>query len=310
MRLAVFREQGQVQIGAMSGRWMVDLRRARQYLAPSPLLQELPSDLIGLFRAGDALLAELDEIVRQIAHQLPRDASHLVTNGILQPLDEIEYLPPVQAPGKILCVGLNYPAPGISTGPPAYPVIFGKFANTLVGHGQAILLPKASQQVACEGELALVIGRPGRHIAPEKALEHLAGVTLANDLTACDLESRSSQWMTGKLPDTFTPLGPVLVTLDEIPSLDELVLQTYRNGELVLSGQVGAMFFGARALISYLSGITTLEAGDLILTGSPKGIGDQPAPRVIVHPGDEIAVAIEAVERLVNHAVAEENDDQ
>ena len=310
MQLAAFKDQGQVRIGALSGRWMIDLKRARQHLARGSHFEELPTSLIGLFRAGDDLMAELDEIVRQIVLLPAEDEPNLITNEILRPADGIQYLPPVQAPGKILCVGLNYPVPGALAERSAYPVIFGKFSNTLVGHRQMILLPSASQQVACEGELVLVIGRAGKHIPLERALEHLAGVTLANDLTAIDLESRSSQWMTGKLPDTFTPLGPVLVTLDEIPALEELVLRTYRNGELALSGYTGAMFFGARALISYLSGITTLEAGDLILTGSPKGIDNQPAPRVIVHPGDEIVVEIESIGRLVNHAIVEENDGQ
>jgi 2-keto-4-pentenoate hydratase/2-oxohepta-3-ene-1,7-dioic acid hydratase in catechol pathway len=308
MKLAAFRDNGQVQIGALSGRWMIDLRRACQSPSRGPLRQDLSSHLIDLFCTGDSLLAELDEIVHQIVLLLAEDVQDLIANGTIHPADEIQYLPPVQTPGKILCVGLNYPVPNMPSDRPAYPVIFGKFANTLIGHRQAILLPGASQQVACEGELALVIGRAGRHIPLEKALDHVAGVTLANDLTAIDLENRSSQWMTGKLPDTFTPLGPALVTLDEIPDLDDLILRTYRNGVLELSGRTGAMFFGARELINYLSGITTLEVGDLILTGSPKGIDDRPASRVIVNPGDEIVVEIESIGRLVNHALAEEND--
>jgi 2-keto-4-pentenoate hydratase/2-oxohepta-3-ene-1,7-dioic acid hydratase in catechol pathway len=310
MRLATFQDAGQVRIGALNGRWMIDLKRARQYLAHGPLHQGFPSDMMGLLRAGDRLLAELSGLFHQIAVQLPKNEPDLLAVGIVLPMDEIQYLPPVQAPGKILCVGLNYPMPGIPADRPAYPVIFGKFANTLVGHRQTVILPRVSEQVACEGELALVISKAGRHIPLEKSLDHLAGVTLANDLTASDLENRSSQWMTGKLPDTFTPLGPALVTLDEIPALDELVLRTYRNGELVLSGHTGTMLHNARELISYLSGITTLEVGDLILTGSPKGIGNQPVPRVFISPGDEIAVEIESIGRLVNHAVAEESDDR
>jgi len=310
MRLASYhRGAGQVRIGALNGRWMVDLERARQYMGYSSLVQDFPSDLMSLLQAGGELLAEVESVVKAIAVQLQGNETELVAAGIVRPLEEIQFLPPVPAPGKILGVGLNYPDPGNQTNRPAYPVIFGKFANTLVGHRQAIVLPRVSREVTCEGELALVIGRSGRYISPEDALDHLAGVTLANDLTAIDLEARSSQWATGKLPDTFTPLGPALVTLDEIPALDELILQTFRNGELVLSGSTGAMLFGVRELISYLSGITTLEVGDLILTGSPKGIGDESTLRVRVLPGDEIAVVIEPVGRLVNQAVAEDGYD-
>ena len=311
MRLATFREAGQTRLGALSGQWMVDLRRAWQQHALGSLSQEFPADMIGLLRAGNELMAELKSLVDRIAAQLPVNAPDLAAAGVVRSLDQVQYLAPVLAPGKILCVGLNYPVPSMPTAErPGYPVIFGKFANTLVGHRQPILLPRVSRQVACEGELALVIGLGGRHIAPEKALDHLAGITLANDLTAVDLEARSSQWMTGKLPDTFTPLGPVLVTIDEVPALGELELRTYRNGELVLSGHTAHMFFGPRELINYLSGIVTLETGDLILTGSPKGLDDQPAPKVLVQHGDEITVEIGSIGKLVNQAVAEADDDR
>jgi 2-keto-4-pentenoate hydratase/2-oxohepta-3-ene-1,7-dioic acid hydratase in catechol pathway len=305
MRLATFREAGQARLGAVCGSWMVDLSRALKYAQPAKD-QMLPSDMAGLLRAGNNVLAEAAQMLSEISTSLPQVESELIAAGVVQALDEIQFLPPVPAPGKILCVGMNYPIPGgLPAEKPAFPVIFGKFANTLVGHRQPILLPRVSHQVVCEGELALVIGRGGRHIQPENALDHLAGCTLANDLTASDLENRTSQWMTGKLPDTFTPLGPVLVTMDELPSPGELGLRTYLNGELVLSGSTSQMFFGIAELISYLSGITTLEPGDLILTGSPKGVDSQPASKVVVGPGDEITVEIEAIGRLESWTIAE-----
>jgi len=306
MRLATYLQAGQARTGAVYTRWVVDLARTWQRFSQPAGDQGIPANLTGLLQAGTGLLADLDSLVAEITAQLPENELELAAAGVVSALDETQLLPPIPSPGKILCVGLNYPVPGArSAERPAYPVIFGKFANTLVGHRQPILLPRVSQQVACEGELALVIGRGGRHISPERALDHIAGCTLANDLTASDLENRSSQWMTGKLPDTFTPLGPFLVTLDEIPPLEELELRTYRNGELVLSGHTGQMIFDVHELISYLSAITTLETGDLILTGSPKGIGSQPVPKVLVGPGDELIVEIEPIGRLVNQTIAE-----
>jgi 2-keto-4-pentenoate hydratase/2-oxohepta-3-ene-1,7-dioic acid hydratase in catechol pathway len=305
MRLATFREAGRARLGAVCGPWMVDLSRSMRHRRQVNV-QKLPSDLAGLLNAGQSILAEAAQVLSEISASLPEAESELTAAGVVRALDETQFLPPVPKPGKILCVGLNYPNPGaLPAEKPAFPVIFGKFANTLVGHRQPILLPRVSRQVVCEGELALVIGQGGRHIHPEDALDHLAGCTLANDLTASDLENRSSQWMTGKLPDTFTPLGPVLVTMDELPPLDELGLRTYLNGELVLSGSTSQMFFGIPELISYLSGITTLEPGDLILTGSPKGIDSQPASKVMVGPGDRISVEIEAIGRLENWTIAE-----
>ncbi len=306
MQLVTYSVAGQPRTGALRDGWIVDLAKAwERHPGRIPEL-EFPTDLSGLLQADSGLWSELNDQVAEILARLPQDEPDLVAAGVVIRQAEAHFLPPVQTPGKILCVGLNYPVPGTFSSRPDYPVIFGKFANTLVGHRQPILLPRISRQIACEGELALVIGRGGRHIARENALDHLAGCTLANDLTASDLESRSSQWMTGKLPDTFTPLGPALVTLDELPPLDELVLQTYHNGKLVLSGATGNMLFDARELISYLSDITTLTPGDLILTGSPKSIGNLPAPKVLVEPGDEIMVVIDALGSLVNQAIAEE----
>jgi acylpyruvate hydrolase len=305
MRLATFLKAGQARLGVVCGSWMVDLSKAQQRMRPAAV-PGLPADMAGILQVGNSALAEAARVLSEISACLPEAEAELTAAGVLGALDEIQFMPPVPAPGKILCVGLNYPAPGaLPAEKPAFPVIFGKFASTLVGHRQPILLPRVSRQVVCEGELALVIGRVGRHIHPENALDHLAGCTLANDLTASDLENRTSQWMTGKLPDTFTPLGPVLVTMDELPSLAALGLRTYLNGQLVLSGSTGQMIFGIPELISYLSGITTLEPGDLILTGSPKGIDSQPAARVLVSPGDRITVEIDALGRLENWTIAE-----
>jgi 2-keto-4-pentenoate hydratase/2-oxohepta-3-ene-1,7-dioic acid hydratase in catechol pathway len=135
---------------------------------------------------------------------------------------------------------------------------------------------------------------------------YIAGYTIANDVGARDLEARSSQWATGKLPDTFSPMGPALVTRDEVPDPSKLTIRTYVNEQLVQDGSTGDMIFNVLYLISYLSGITTLEPGDIILTGSPKAVGERPAPKVSLKPGDTIKIEIEALGILTNTAVPEE----
>jgi len=208
-------------------------------------------------------------------------------------------------PGKIICVGMNYPAPGAAPVDMPYPTLFLKASSTLIGPGEAIQLPRASRAVFCEGEVAAVIGRQGKHIPRERAWEHVAGLIITNDVGAEDLEQRTSQWQTGKLPDTFLPVGPCLVPLDEIPDLARLGLEIELriNGRLALKGNTGSMIFDIPALVAYISGLTTLYPGDLLVTGSPKGIGDRPAPRAFVRPGDAVSITISGLGELANPVV-------
>jgi 2-keto-4-pentenoate hydratase/2-oxohepta-3-ene-1,7-dioic acid hydratase in catechol pathway len=191
----------------------------------------------------------------------------------------------------------------------AYPVLFLKSSSTLTGHQHPVLLPRISDEVFCEGELAVVIGKTGKHISIENALSYVAGYTIANDVGARDLEQRSSQWATGKLPDTFCPMGPALVTSDEIPDPNQLTIRTYINGELVQSGNTSEMIFNLPYLISYISSIATLLPGDIILTGSPKSLNNQPAPIAYLKAGDQISIEIEGIGVLSNQTIQEENLD-
>lgn len=223
-------------------------------------------------------------------------------------LSEVKLLPPVFKPGKIICVGLNYP-PHYSSpdwSPPPYPILFHKAASALIGPDAKIILPKISQRVLYEGELAVVIGMRGKNIPIEKALEIVAGYTIANDVSAADIEARSSQWDSGKMFDTFCPLGPALVTTDEISDPGCLDITTTLNGQVVQNGHTREMIFDVPYLISYISQLTTLEPGDLILTGSPKRVGDSPDPRTPLKPGDTISIAIEGLGVLSNSVAAED----
>jgi 2-keto-4-pentenoate hydratase/2-oxohepta-3-ene-1,7-dioic acid hydratase in catechol pathway len=210
-------------------------------------------------------------------------------------------------PGKIICVGLNYPPPNRSDdwSQPPYPILFHKPASALIGFGEAIVLPKISQQVLYEGELAVIIGTRAKNISMDSALDVVAGYTIANDVGAADIEARSSQWASGKMFDTFCPLGPSLVPSSEVPSPNDLTIKTILNGQVVQKGNTREMIFDVPFLVHYISHLTTLEPNDVILTGSPKRTGNAPDPRIPLSPGDRISVEIEGLGTLTNPVVAE-----
>ena len=214
---------------------------------------------------------------------------------------------PILRPGKIICVGLNYRChlAEIGESAPQYPILFLKPATSVIGPGQAIVLPRVSRQVDFEGELAVVIGRLGKYIREESALAHVAGYTCANDVSAHDIEFRTSQWTSGKMLDTFCPLGPVVATRHEIPDPGSLRLKTLLNGRVVQDATTADMVFPVPFLISYISSLTTLEPGDVILTGTPAGIGCNRNPQMFLKPGDQVKVEIEGIGTLTNPVVAE-----
>jgi 2-keto-4-pentenoate hydratase/2-oxohepta-3-ene-1,7-dioic acid hydratase in catechol pathway len=222
-------------------------------------------------------------------------------------ISQLQLLPPVIKPGKIICVGLNYP-PVLKTNtwtPPQYPILFHKVASSMIGYGSAIILPRISHQVLYEGELAVVIGTRAKNISVDQALNVVAGYTIANDVGASDIELRSSQWDSGKMFDTFCPLGPALVTPDEIQDPGSLSIRTTLNGQVVQDANTSEMIFSVPFLISYISQLTTLEPGDLILTGSPKRAGSTPDPRTPLKPGDNIRIEIENLGILTNPVIDE-----
>jgi 2-keto-4-pentenoate hydratase/2-oxohepta-3-ene-1,7-dioic acid hydratase in catechol pathway len=205
-------------------------------------------------------------------------------------------------------VGLNYRSHLAEIGEPVpeYPILFLKPATSIIGPGQVIVLPRISKQVDYEGELAVVIGRTGKNIPQQNALDYVAGYTCANDVSAHDIEFRTSQWTSGKMLDTFCPLGPVMVTADEIPDPNSLRLKTLLNGQTVQDASTADMVFPPAFLVSYISSLATLEAGDVILTGTPAGIGCNRKPQVFLKAGDHVGVEIEGIGTLTNPVVAEE----
>jgi 2-keto-4-pentenoate hydratase/2-oxohepta-3-ene-1,7-dioic acid hydratase in catechol pathway len=220
-------------------------------------------------------------------------------------------LAPVQ-PWAILCIGLNYRKHAEETGAkiPAYPVVFVKLPGALQNPGDPIVLPRhlRSDKVDYECELAVVIGRRCRNVSAAAALDHVLGYTCGNDVSARDWqapERGGGQWCRAKSFDTFCPLGPCLVTRDEIPDPQRLGLRTRLNGAVMQEGNTDDMLFPVAELIAFVSGSTTLEAGTVILTGTPPGVGVARKPPVFLKPGDEVIVEIDRIGRLTNPVIEE-----
>ncbi|MFV4914286.1 fumarylacetoacetate hydrolase family protein [Microbacterium lacticum] len=222
-------------------------------------------------------------------------------------LSSLTLRPSSPSPRRILCVGLNYKAHVAETrrGDSDYPVLFPKFASSLIPADGAIQLPPEGTQPDYEGELAVVIGRPGRRIAPEDALNHVLGYSVANDVTIRDYQYLTHQWLQGKAWDQSTPLGPSIVTPDEV-DLDASAIRTILNGEVVQESPLNLMIFSIPRLIAEISTFTRLEPGDVILTGTPGGVGYRRSPQVFLEPDDRIVVEVDGVGRVDNLVVAEQ----
>jgi 2-keto-4-pentenoate hydratase/2-oxohepta-3-ene-1,7-dioic acid hydratase in catechol pathway len=216
------------------------------------------------------------------------------------PLAAVRLLSPVPDPEKIVCIGLNY-ARHAAEGrqePPDFPTIFGKYRNALAPPGGTVTLPAASAKVDYEAEIAFVIGRPAREVPEERALEHVAGYTLFNDLSARDLQFATPQWMAGKVFDGSAPCGPWLVTPEEAGAPDALEVELTLNGEQMQSGRTDDLIFSIPFLVSHLSRLMTLVPGDIVSTGTPEGVGGAREPRVWLRDGDEVVVSSPTLGRL------------
>lgn len=213
----------------------------------------------------------------------------------------------VEKPRKIIGVGLNYRDHAGEGGAelPAEPLMFGKFANAFAGPGDPIVLPPETGHVDAEAELAIVIGRQARRVTPDDALDVVAGYTCANDVSARDLQFKDGQWLRAKGFDGFCPVGPRVVPTGELGEADDLRISQRVNGEALQDARTSLLVFGVRALVAHASSVFTLEPGDLILTGTPAGVGYFRKPPVALAPGDEVEVEIEGIGVLANPVAAE-----
>jgi acylpyruvate hydrolase len=248
---------------------------------------------------GDTVvpLEGVDEIGSQVSPEVLSNAPRR-ENAVLA-LAEITLLPVVPMPSKIFCVGLNYLEHVTETKRdlPTYPVLFPKFASNLISATDDIVLPPESDQVDFEGELAVIIGRGGRRIREDAALEHILGYAVANDVTMRDYQYKTHQWMQGKAWDGSTPIGPYLVTPDEV-DLDVAGIRTLLNGETMQNSDLSMLIFSIPRLIATISEFTSLQPGDIILTGTPGGVGFRRDPKIFLADGDVIEIQIDGVGTL------------
>ena len=285
MRLATLQtENGPRVVGvALDGRF-VDLCQIDAKL-PATLKAILATDQ-GLMAAANALAAGLAK-------------GPFVTGRLLAPIAD---------PGKVICIGLNYRDHALETNSPipSEPVVFNKFPQCVVGPEDAVILPMVSHEVDYEAELVVVIGKAGKRISKANAMQHVAGYTVGNDVSARDWQKGrpGGQWLMGKAPDTFAPTGPHLVTADEVdPSNLRIGLRL--NGQTMQDSSTRELIFGVDELIAHVSQLVTLQPGDLIFTGTPPGVGAARKPPVFIKPGDRMEVEIEGVGVLGNPVVAE-----
>ena len=213
---------------------------------------------------------------------------------------------PITRPGKIVCVGLNYKDHAEEQGAdlPAAPLLFAKFTTTLIGPGDPIVIPSLVTKCDYEAELGVVIGRTIRGVSKENAFEAVAGYVVANDVSARDLQFSDGQWTRGKSPDTFCPVGP-LVPASDVSDPHALGIRAILNGETVQDSTTANLIFGIDEIVSYITQTSTLEEGDLILTGTPAGVGVFRDPQRLLQPGDEITIEIDGVGSLTNPVVAQ-----
>ncbi|UVL43219.1 fumarylacetoacetate hydrolase family protein [Pseudomonas sp. B21-040] len=228
--------------------------------------------------------------------------------GPVVEIGEQDYLPLMRKPGKIICVGLNY-ADHTKESPyaqPDYPTLFPRFNSSLTAHNKPLIRPKISDTLDYEGEMAVVLKSGGRHISKDQALDHVAGYALFNEGSVRDYQFKSPQWTVGKNFDDTGAFGPDLVTADELPAGGKgLLLETRVNGKVVQSANTNDMLFDVATVIATLSEAVTLEAGDVIVSGTPAGVGFGMNPKVYLKPGDVVEVSIEGIGKLVNPVVDE-----
>lgn len=285
MKLVTFSQNGGARLGALKDEQnIVDLNKADS---------RLPADMLAFLEAGDSAL--------EIAKAAIASAKDTI------PLASVKLLAPIPKPGKILCIGLNYSDHAAESGQPLpdFPIVFAKYGNTVIAPGEAIILPHVTNQVDYEAELGFVIGKRGRYISEADALSYVAGYLPINDVSARDYQSRTSQWTMGKTFDTFAPMGPALVTSDEVPDPHNLTIQLTIGDDMLQNSSTSKLIFGIPQLVASLSEVMTLEPGDVVATGTPPGVGFAQKPPRFLKAGDVVSVIIEGLGTLTNPVVAE-----
>ncbi|HEY0827220.1 MAG TPA: fumarylacetoacetate hydrolase family protein [Bacilli bacterium] len=301
MKLLTILKENSSRLGVKTDLGILDITAALNFF---PGDDNLPRTIMEVIEGGDIAVAALQSYINQVFYMNNSDKS-----AYLYKEDNVEFGPCVTHPNKIICVGLNYRKHAEETGAkiPEYPILFNKFNNTLSGSGWDIPLPKVSEKVDYEAELVIVIGKKAKYISKEAALSHVFGYCNVNDLSARDLQLRTNQWLLGKSCDGFSPLGPYLVTADEVGDPNNLEIKSIVNGEIRQSSHTSDMIFHCDEIVSYISRHMTLVPGDIILTGTPEGVilGYPEDKQIWLKDGDIVTIEIEKLGTLTNRMVHE-----
>jgi 2-keto-4-pentenoate hydratase/2-oxohepta-3-ene-1,7-dioic acid hydratase in catechol pathway len=283
MKLVTYQHNGHQHAGLVHNDTVISLKSAG-----------LP-DMLSVLQGGSEALKRIEVLLAKP----PADA--------VTPLSGVKLSAPIPKPTKIVCVGLNYRDHAIESKMeiPSRPTIFSKYNNTVIGPGDNIVIPNNTQKPDYEAEFAFVIGKGGRHIKAADWPEHVFGYMNLNDVSARDVQLAVSQWVMGKTFDTFAPMGPYLVTADEIKDPHNLNISMTLNGETVQNSNTKELIFKIPDLVEFLSSIMTLEAGDIVSTGTPSGVGMAWNPPKWLKPGDETVVTVEGLGSLRNTCIAE-----
>lgn len=298
MKLLSLTKEGRYTLGIHTEEGIIDIEQALQSY---PSQSVIPAAVMEVIEGGDSAVHALNAYVQA----LPKsdNQAFIVDESIIQ------WGPCVTHPNKIICVGLNYRKHAEETNAkiPAYPILFNKFNNTLTGHLHEIAVPKVTEKLDYEAELVIVIGKKAKYVSKEDALSHVFGYCNVNDLSARDLQLRTPQWLLGKSCDDFSPLGPYLVTADEVGNPNDLSIKTTVNGEVKQSSNTSDMIFYCDEIVSYISQHMTLVPGDIILTGTPEGVvlGLPEDQQVYLKPGDVVTIEIEKLGALTNRFIEE-----
>ena len=297
MKLVTINKEGKHVLGVKIENGLIDLEEA---LKDSPNNQ-VHTNIMEVIAGGHEAISALEDYIANLPSE---NKANYIKNE-----EEVVWGPCVTQPNKIICIGLNYRKHADETKSPypEVPILFSKFNNSLTGHKCEIAVPKVTQRLDYEVELGVVIGKEAKNVSKDNALDYVFGYCTANDLSARDLQKRTHQWLLGKTCDDFSPIGPYLVTADEVGDPNNLQLKTYVNGEKRQDSNTSDMIFYVDEIVSYISQHMTLTPGDVILTGTPEGviIGYPREKRVYLKPGDVVTVEVEKLGTLTNTLIEE-----
>ena len=307
MKLTTFDKDGTSRLGVLHGERVIDLASASEaYSQGAPAHRDIQPGIPASMTAYFEDIGEARQTINQLVSWAGETAAENQSPTFIHPLSEIKFAPLIEQPSKIICLGLNYAdhCREQNFEIPTSIILFAKFPSSITGPEGAISWPQdVTQQVDYEAELGVVIGKTARKVSAQDAYQYIAGYTIVNDVSARDVQFSDKQWVRGKSFDTFCPIGPYLVTTDEISDPHQLDIRCWLNGELMQDSNTDQMIFKIPEAIEFISKTCTLLPGDIICTGTPDGVGVFREPQVFLKPGDVVEIEIDRIGRLRNPVV-------